>query len=54
MTVYIIFGDTPRSDGDNIEGIFLTKESASLKMRTLSKFNGIMCDYHLEEFEVEE
>lgn len=26
MKVYIIFGDTQRSDGDNIESIYLSKE----------------------------
>jgi hypothetical protein len=28
MKVYIVFGDVPRSDGDNIQGIFTSKLKA--------------------------
>lgn len=54
MKVYIIFGDTPRSDGDNIEGIYATKELAIQQKIQLEKEWGKYCDYRIEEFEEDE
>lgn len=37
MKVYIVFGDVPRSDGDNIQGIFKTKQEAEEYMKKLEE-----------------
>lgn len=50
--VYIIFGDEPRSDGDNIEAIFNTRMGAEEHIEMLERKYGDYTDYHIEEFEV--
>lgn len=54
MKIYIIFGDIPRSDGENIEGIYLSKENAETMKSLLEKGLGNYIDYHIECFEVED
>lgn len=57
MTVYIVFGDDARSDGDNIAGVFRTMEAASKKIKELADFNAhwgyTTADWTIEEFTVE-
>ena len=50
--VYIIFGDVPRSDGDNIEAVFNTRMGAEEHIEMLERKYGDYTDYHIEEFEV--
>lgn len=54
MKVYIIFGDIPRSDGDNIEYIYLSKEKADERIDWLYEEHGEYPDFHIECFDVEE
>lgn len=54
MKVYIIFGDTPRSDGDNIESIYLSKEKARARVDWLYEEYGEHSDFHMECFDTEE
>ncbi len=53
MEVYIVFGDVPRSDGDNIQGIFFTRSKAEEFVNELCEMNGEYNYYHIEEFEVD-
>lgn len=46
--VYIIFGDTARSDGDNIHGVFASLESAEEELELLRKRRPWE-DFHIEE-----
>lgn len=50
--VYIIFGDVPRSDGDNIEAIFNTRYAAEDYVEALEWRTNNCVNYHIEEFEV--
>lgn len=47
--VYIIFGDSARSDGSNIHGIFTTLSSAEDEMKLL-KDRRPWEEFHIEEF----
>lgn len=53
MKIYIVFGDKPRSDGDNIEGIFLQEKRAEEFVNGLDKMNDGYNSYIIEEHEVE-
>ena len=52
MKVYIIFGDSPRSDGKNIEGIYFSKEKAKEDIKDLECCYFGEIKYSLEEFEI--
>ena len=53
MKVYIIFGDTPRSDGDNIESIYFSIDKARERIDwLLEEYRENY--YHIECFDVEE
>lgn len=47
--VFIVFGDEPRSDGDNIYGVFKTRRLAEKEIELLIKRKPWV-DYHIEEF----
>lgn len=47
--VYIIFGDEPRSDGDNIYGVYKNLSSAEKEVELL-KERKPWVDYDIEEF----
>lgn len=51
MKVYVIFGDSPRSDGENIEGIYFSKEKAKEDIKDLECCYFGEIKYDLEEFE---
>ena len=51
MKIYIIFGDTPRSDGDNIAGIYMNRDDALAAMKKLEVMNEDTV-YSIEEHEV--
>ncbi len=51
MRVYIVFGDTPRSDGDNIAGIYTDHDDALSAMKKLEERNEDTV-YSIEEHEV--
>lgn len=53
MKVYIVFGDRVRSDGGNIEGVFLNNTLANKYKETMES----MCEdttYSIEEHDVKE
>lgn len=50
MKVYIVFGDTPRSDGDNIAGIYIDHDAALSAMKKLEERNEDTI-YSIEEHE---
>lgn len=52
MVVYIVLGDTPRSDGDNIEGVFYKQEDAKALIEFNKKYHPYT-EYSIEEFDVE-
>ena len=54
MKVYIIFGDTQRSDGDNIESIYFSIDKARERIDWLYKEYGDCHYYRIECFDVEE
>ena len=39
MTIYLVLGDTPRSDSENIIGAFTTLAAAQSRVKTLEYFN---------------
>lgn len=47
--VYLIFGDTPRSDGGNIYGIY-TSESSAEEEKKLLEERRPFDEFHIEEF----
>ncbi len=53
MKVYIVFGDTPRSDGENIMGVYATRELAEAKVERLkeseTEFNPTIDWYEVTE-----
>ena len=51
--IYIVFGDTPRSDGDNVQGIFLSKEKAE-KYKSVLEDTSTDGNYHIEHFAIDE
>ncbi len=51
MTVYGIFGDTPRSDAENIDSIYLNREEAEFMKEQLNQSDK-WTTYHIEELEV--
>lgn len=51
MKVWILFGDEPRSDGKNIEGIYTTEEAAEDNLRCLEQCC-YQFGYHIEEHDV--
>ena len=53
MEVYIVFGDTPRSDGDNIQGIFFSRRKAEEYMNGLEEMDCSGNSYSIEEHDVE-
>lgn len=53
MEIYIVFGDRPRSDGDNIEGIFFTRKRAEEFVNVLDEMSDGYNSYTIEEHEVE-
>lgn len=50
MKIYIIFGDTSRSDGDNIAGIYTDHDAALSAMKRLEERNEDTI-YSIEEHE---
>ena len=46
--IYIIFGDTPRTDGDNIESIYFSKKKAVEKKKYLEEEWGQYTSFHIE------
>ena len=55
MRVYIVFGDTPRSDGENIMGVYATKELAEAKVERLKDTGLYDCiNPTIDWYEVEE
>lgn len=53
MTVWIVFGDTPRSDGDNIEGVYTSKSAARARIKFLERYERDTL-FTVEPFEIEE
>lgn len=53
MTIYLVLGDTPRSDSGNIIGAFTTFEAAESRVKTLEYFNKDTC-YLIDPIVVEE
>ena len=53
MKVYIVFGDTPRSDGDNIESVHFLEALAEERVKSLKKIHGDDALFSIECFEVE-
>ena len=53
MTVWIVFGDISRSDGENIEGVYASKHLAKERVKFLERYNRDTF-YSIEPFEVEE
>ena len=53
MTVWIVFGDTERSDGDNIFGVYVSKSVALERVKLLERYNRDR-SYTIEPFEVED
>ena len=51
--IYIVFGDTPRSDGNNVQGIFLSKEKAE-KYKSVLEDMSTDGNYHIEHFAIDE
>ena len=51
MKIYIVFGDTPRADGDNIKGIFENIRLAKDFIKKLETWNSDTL-YHIEEHEL--
>ena len=51
--IYIVFGDTPRSDGNNVQGIFLSKEKAE-KYKSVLEDMSTDGNYHIEHFTIDE
>lgn len=47
MKMYLVFGNTSRSDGDNIEAICFDKELAEKKQKRLSEERNDII-YHIE------
>lgn len=47
-TIYIIFGDSSRSDGSNIYGIFKTLKGAEEEQELLQQYRPFE-DFHIEE-----
>lgn len=47
--VYVIFGDTPRSDGGNIYGIYTTINGANEEVELLKSMRPWE-EFHIEEF----
>ena len=50
MQVYIVFGDTPRTDGENIKGIYTDHDAALSAMKKLEERNEDTI-YSIEEHE---
>ena len=48
--LYVVFGDEPRSDGDNIYGIFTHENTAQQIMEDVYKHQKPWIDFHIEEF----
>ena len=56
QNVYIILGDDPRSDEENIYavyGVYKTLSSAENNKKILEEKNGRWMSYHIEAFELE-
>ena len=53
MIVWIVFGDIPRSDGDNILGVYTSRSAALARAQFLKTYNRDVV-YVIEPFEVEE
>ena len=53
MKIYIVFGDTPRADGDNIKGVFKNIRLAKDFIKKLKTWNNDTL-YHIEEHTVVE
>lgn len=54
MKVYGIFGDDPRSDAENIDSIYISREKAEFMKEQLNQWcelNG-WTTFHIEELEV--
>ena len=51
--IYIVFGDIPRSDGNNVQGIFLSKEKAE-KYKSVLEDMSTDGNYHIEHFAIDE
>ena len=47
--VYVVFGDEPRADGENIHGIFKSLSSAEQEVE-LAKQRKPWVEYHIEQF----
>ena len=50
--VWIVFGDTDRSDGDNIWGVFSSEPAAIKQAELLTRYNKRL--YTIESFELED
>lgn len=48
IKIYILFGDEPRTDGENVVGVYRTYEEAEI----YAELYGLQC-YIIKEFEVE-
>lgn len=48
IKIYILFGDEPRTDGDNVVGVYSTYEEAEI----YAELYMLQC-YSIKEFEVE-
>lgn len=53
MTVWIVFGDVARSDGDNIWGVYASRSLAKDRVGFLERYNQ-GASFSMEPFEVEE
>lgn len=51
MTVYGIFGDDPRSDAENIDSIYMSREKAEFMKEQLNQWSK-WTTFHIEELEV--
>lgn len=54
MTIYVLLGDTPRSDLDNVECAYLDKEEAQYNLKCMIEEFGEYTNYHIEELKVKE
>lgn len=52
MTVYGVFGDNPRSDAENIDSIYMSREKAEFMKEQLNQW--CRSYFHIEELEVVE
>ena len=54
MTVYGIFGDDPRSDAENIDSIYMSREKAEFMKEQLNQWSqwNKLTTFHIEELEV--